>query len=520
MNPIHLKYRKVMPQVLYRLFSKPKKLWGCAGLIGFSNYAHSAVEASTFSLALISILLIVCAIQVVVIFLLKKDQRQSEQNQTELKTENQQLEQRFTDRSKKLISLNSKLYEEIAKHEITEELLRETQSYIQSMINSMPSILIGVTRNGIITHWNDAAQEATKIHYNNALGKHLDEIAPELGVNTELIQRTINSEKPQKRESRPHGHGSTTNYSDLTIYPLVSSEIEGAVIRIDDVTMRVQLETMMIQNEKMNSLGELAAGVAHEINNPLGAILQNIQNIKRRISKDLPKNITVAKELDLQFDDIAKYLFIREIPKFIDEVKDAGERATLIVKNMLEFSRADSKKFNTVDIKELLNRSVELSLSTIHANKSNTDHRVKINTDFPKDNISVNCSASELQQVILNLISNAYQAFSDFVKNKDEDRKEYDDKDHNKILEIDILLSFTDTKMKIEIRDNGPGMNKWTQRHIFDPFFTTKEVGEGTGLGLSVSYFIITEHHQGSISVNSEINKGSTFTIEIPLDLN
>ncbi|MGH1441402.1 MAG: sensor histidine kinase [Cellvibrionaceae bacterium] len=120
----------------------------------------------------------------------------------------------------------------------------------------------------------------------------------------------------------------------------------------------------------------------------------------------------------------------------------------------------------------------------------------------------MNCSATELQQVILNLLSNAYHAFDEAETKVQKDST----------LTINITLSFTDEFMNIEIADNGPGMDAWTRRHIFDPFFTTKEVGKGTGLGLSVSYFIITEHHGGSITVDSEIDAGTTFTIQIPLD--
>jgi len=259
----------------------------------------------------------------------------------------------------------------------------------------------------------------------------------------------------------------------------------------------------------MNSLGELAAGVAHEINNPLGTILQSIQNIKRRVSNELNKNISTANELGISLEDINTYLKAREIYNFIDDIKDAGERATMIVKNMLEFSRADNKQFNFIDIVALLNRSIDLALHSISASQTPQSSKTIVNKHFPEQCPLVNCSATELQQVILNLLSNAYHAFYEVR----------DEQNTDNTLMIDITLSFTDELMTLEITDNGPGMDAWTQRHVFDPFFTTKEVGQGTGLGLSVSYFIITEHHGGSITVDSGPNSGTTFTIQIPINV-
>lgn len=458
---------------------------------------------------IIVFLLCVCLLQLFIILGLRNNKKQYLESESQLVNKHHELEQRYLERSEKLVNLNSQLYEEIAKHEITEELLRETQGYIQSIINSMPSILIGVTRDGTITHWNTAAQKATNINYDKALGFSLSAIAPQLAISKELIERAIALQKTQKRENRQRGHGSQAEYTDLTIYPLISSEIEGAVIRIDDVTLRVRLETMMIQNEKMNSLGELAAGVAHEINNPLGAILQSIQNIKRRISHDLKKNSSIANDIGISLDDINEYLKNREVFNFLDDIKDAGERATMIVKNMLEFSRADSKQFESIDIKQLLERSIDLAMHSISASQSVGSPQASIHKHFPESCPVVKCSGAEIQQVILNLLSNAYHAFDDNSQANTQ----------LKPLKIDVHLSFSKTMMCIEITDNGPGMDAWTQRHIFDPFFTTKEVGKGTGLGLSVSYFIITEHHEGNIIVESEIDSGTTFTIEIPLNL-
>lgn len=453
-------------------------------------------------------LILICVIQLPLVVRLRKERHALLNNQHQLKQDYEELEERLIERSKKLHSINSQLYNEIAEHEITEELLRETQDYIQNIINSMPSILIGVTREGMVTHWNTAATEATGIPYNRALGFLLSDIAPGLEIEEELIDRAIGLQKTQKRENRQIGHGSQAKFSDLTIYPLLSSDIEGAVIRIDDVTLRVRLETMMIQNEKMNSLGELAAGVAHEINNPLGTVLQNTQNIKRRLSPELPANKAAAEDLNVSLEDVNQYLNKREVMLFLDNIKDAGERATMIVKNMLEFSRAQDTPHDRVDLAELLDRSIELAMSSITANSNDDDVLTQIDTSYPETAIQTPCSAVEVQQVILNLLSNAHHAYQGQFTGEQQPIEP---------LKIDIKLMYELDRAIIEIHDNGPGMDSWTKKHIFDPFFTTKEVGKGTGLGLSVSYFIITEHHSGAITVDSTIGKGTTFTIQLPL---
>jgi PAS domain S-box-containing protein len=479
-----------------------------------NSYSDTGADLSTYVLpstllyVLAIVLPIICLVQLYILLKYRKSLSKLIESEEKLGAEHQKLEKKLVERSEKLHNINNQLYDEIAKHEITEELLRETQDYIQNIINSMPSILIGVTREGIITHWNTAARQATSINYDKALGFLLNDIAPELNIDSELIDRAIDLQKPQKRENRQQGHGSQATFSDLTIYPLLSSDIEGAVIRIDDVTLRVRLETMMIQNEKMNSLGELAAGVAHEINNPLGTILQSIQNIRRRISDDLPANQAAASEIGLSLTDLNDYLNNRQIIDFIDDIKEAGERTRLIVKNMLEFSRAQDAQYDSVNIVELLDRSIELALNSMSANQADNNITTTIDKTYPENRPQIPCSAVEIQQVILNLLSNAYHAFIDNTANVELGTE----------LRIHIKLSFTDKDAVIEIQDNGPGMDSWTQRHVFDPFFTTKEVGKGTGLGLSVTYFIITEHHQGSIAVDSAVGEGTTFIIHLPLE--
>ncbi len=448
---------------------------------------------------------LIIGLQAVIILASQLSRTKHKKTKEALKGAQRDLEQRVIERTNKLRNINNQLYDEIAKHEITEELLRETQDYLNSIINSMPSVLIGVTRQGTITHWNAAASRETDIDATEALGRHLFEVYPDLPVTEALIHDTVDSGVPQVNENIQHGSGSHSRHTDLTIYPLLSSEITGAVIRLDDVTMRVRIENMMIQNEKMMSLGELAAGMAHEINNPLSAILHGIQNIYRRTSPELEQNHKVAQSLNITVSDLQAYLKARDIFKFLDGIREAGDRSARIVTNMLEFSRSNSRNHKPTNISDLLEHSLELARNSFELKTPDGSEQLTIHKNFDPNIPLIECSAAEMQQVFLNLLRNACQAFTN--------------EEYGAPLNPSITLTTRLAKDSacIEVADNGPGMAEAVQRHVFEPFFTTKEVGKGTGLGLSVTYFIVTEHHDGTIEVESQPGKGTKFIINLPL---
>jgi signal transduction histidine kinase len=480
--------------------------------VAYGNTAD-APQTITLTSVLIGIVCIGLAFAILAITFYKHSKELSRKN-TELDQRYALLEQQSTEKNEKLYKINNQLYEEIAKHEDTEELLTEARNYLQNIINSMPSILIGIDRDGIVSHWNSAAHNKTNISYTDALGKNFETLIDEPSINTKLIKSAIDNKKLKKLESIQEGHGHNIRYRDITIYPLTTLEAGSAVIRIDDVTTRIQLENMIIQNEKMRSLGELSAGVAHEINNPLGTILQNIQNIQRRLSNELPANATTAEGLQTDIHTINQYLTDRKIFNFLEHIKTAGERAAAIVTNMLEFSSSNTFNHEPIELISLLNRSLDLAISSSSLSKEYDHISFNIIRHLPEECPVIYGSSGELQQVILNLINNAYQAYSDKFLNS---AIANNNTTEEGILDIHVDLRVNTGDAIIQISDNGPGMSEWTQRHIFEPFFSTKEAGQGTGLGLSVSYFIITEHHRGSITVSSEIDKGTTFTIKLPL---
>lgn len=275
-----------------------------------------------------------------------------------------------------------------------------------------------------------------------------------------------------------------------------------------DITERKKAEEMIIQAEKMASMGSLAAGMAHEINNPLAGILQSIHVIQGRVSPDSPTNRKAAEECGTTIEAVNAYLDRRKILKFLEGSREAGERAAAIVENMLSFSRKSESTFTRSDIGQLLDKTVALAENEYDLKKKFDFRQITIKREYTPGLPDVPCEATKIQQVFLNLLKNAAQAIY---------QAEPDPKTENKPLIILRTLQ-KENMVCIEIEDNGPGIKDNIRRRIFEPFFTTKSVGTGTGLGLAVSYFIITENHGGSMDVQSTPGRGTTFIIRLPLE--
>ncbi len=395
--------------------------------------------------------------------------------------------------------------QDITELKLADEEMVRMRSYLKNMIDSMPSILLGVDLEGRITHWNMEAERVTGIPEHAAIGGMIAEVLPALAPQLDNVRLAIEKREPQKVERVPGRFAGGEIFFDVMVYPLIDNDVQGAVIRVDDVTRRVRIEEMMVQTEKMLSVGGLAAGMAHEINNPLGGILLGAQNILRRVSPDLAMNAETARECGTSIEAVLRYMEARKITKMIDGIREMGERASKIVSNMLSFSRQSESRMSVASLAEIIDKTLELAANDYDLKKKYDFRHIRVVKEYAADVPDIQCVVTEIQQVVLNLLKNSAQAIAE---------KEFGGKDGPVIT---LRLSREGDWARIELEDNGPGIEENIRKRVFEPFFTTKEVGVGTGLGLSVSYFIITNNHKGAMEVESRPDEGTRFIIHLPL---
>ncbi|MCK5313048.1 MAG: PAS domain S-box protein [Desulfobacteraceae bacterium] len=390
------------------------------------------------------------------------------------------------------------------------EALQKAQNYIVNIIDSMPSILISVDINNKVTQWNKEAQYLTGISSKKAVGQTLESVIPRLRSEMKQVHQAIVNRAKQTNSKKIYQKDGVTHYEDITIYPLIANGAEGAVIRIDDVTDKVRMDEMMIQSEKMLSVGGLAAGMAHEINNPLAGMTQTASVMNNRLADiEMPANLQAAEEIGISMKDIKTFMEKREILNMITIIKESGRRVARIVTNMLNFARKSESAVSSHNIPKLFDKILELAATDYNLKKQYDFKTIKILKEYEDDLPMLLCEGAEIQQVLLNILRNGAQAMQEVIGKNDKKHPEF------------ILRLSQEKKanmLRIEIEDNGPGMDTATQQRIFEPFFTTKPTGVGTGLGLSVSYFIITENHGGTMNVISQPGEGANFIIRLPFD--
>ncbi|MFP5238548.1 MAG: PAS domain S-box protein [Acidobacteriota bacterium] len=390
----------------------------------------------------------------------------------------------------------------------SEEALRRSEERFRSIVESSPSAmhLYTLEQSGELrfTLANPTADRILGIRHEELYGKTLLQAFPALQKThiPETYLRIALGELPPQSFETPYKDGAISGTFEVHAFKTGENML---VVTFTEVSERIRMRELMVQSEKMLSVGGLAAGVAHEINNPLAGILQSVQNILRRIEPDLPANASAAREFGLDLEAMRRYLERREIPGFLEAIKHSGERAARIVQNMLSFTRKSSSRHVPTDMAELLENTLEIAATHYDLKKKYDFRRIEVVRDFQPGMPKVPCSPQEIQQVVFNLLDNAAQAGVD-RPDKDEP------------LRITLRLRAGSDYAVLEVEDNGPGMEEDVRRKVFEPFFTTKDVGAGTGLGLSVSYFIVTGNHHGTFQVRSAPGEGSTFIIRLPLE--
>ena len=398
--------------------------------------------------------------------------------------------------------------------------IQKAHGQTEQLLSSISSVLIGIDREGFIRRWNVVAEQLFGMPEQDALGQSLMDLDIQWSlkalssyfIDQEHLGFTIVDDVTYKRSDGNPG------FLQVTINIIRDTEDieQGYLILAADVTEKNQLESQLMQAQKLESLGRLAAGIAHEINTPIQFIgdntrflevaFQRLDNVLDK-SKQLVSDLKEGESFDQLIEDIeqsiaaSKMDYMREeIPFAIEETLGGVTQVASIVKAMKQFSHPGKKEKGFNNINEALE-------STINVARNEWKYVADLETDFDTNLPMVPSLHSELNQVFLNMIVNAAHAIAPIV----------DDKPNKKGV-IKISTRKVDSFAEIRIQDNGSGIPEEIRSKVFDPFFTTKEVGKGTGQGLAVAYNVIYEKHGGNISIESELGAGTTFIVQLPLE--
>ena len=409
---------------------------------------------------------------------------------------------------------------DITRQKEDEEALRKANSEIESLISSLSSILIVLSPGGDIIRWNPSAQQVLEVPSEAAVGRFIGDI--DISWNWEMLEAGIMACKDQNhpvrldplRFKRKNGSEGLLGFGISPIYDKAQA-LTGYILLGSDITERKSLENQLAQAQKLKSIGQLAAGIAHEINTPIQYIGDNVHFLQDswndlfrlielcdgiiaaacqdRLTQDMVAEITTATQsLDIEY-------LRNEIPTAIQQSLDGIARVTEIVKAMKDFSHPGVIEKVPLD----LNKAVE---NTITVSRNEWKYVADIETQLDPNVPQVICHPGEINQVFLNIIVNAAQAIDEMVKEKRYEKGR-----------IIIRTSHRNGWVEIRITDTGNGIPDHVKAHLYEPFYTTKEVGKGTGQGLAIAYNVVVVKHGGTISCESREGKGTTFRIQLPV---
>lgn len=399
-------------------------------------------------------------------------------------------------------------------------LPKPTYEEIEHLISSLPTLLIGLSKENEIVFWNQMAEKVFETDAADVTGLPLNQCGVDCDwdkVFTGISQSRIKRQPIRMDDIGFRRPGDEQRYLAITIQPLIGDDdsIRGISIMGTDITDRKKMEAQLQQSQKMEAIGQLATGIAHEINTPTQFVGDNTRFFQDAFD-DLIDIIKTYKELleasksgsltdelihsaEEHIEEFDLDYLEEEIPVAIRHTLKGVGRIAKIVQAMKIFAHPGGQEKEPADI----NKEIE---KTITISRNEWKYVAELITDFDESLAFVPCFQAELNQVILNLIVNAAHAITDV--NKD---------NPTQMGTIRISTRREDNWAKIYISDTGSGIPKKIRHKIFDLFFTTKEPGKGTGQGLAISHSVIVEKHKGTITLESREGKGTTFTISLPL---
>ena len=387
---------------------------------------------------------------------------------------------------------------------------------IQNIIHNMNSALLVIDPEGRITSCNPSAEQILGRHESELRGAPVWGWFKQTGDGEDLVAKTLREDVQFK------GAESLITRSDGTLVPIgiscapifdAEGSKHGAVAIFQDLSEITQLRDQVLQTEKMASIGQLAAGVAHEINNPMGFIHANLFQMAeylvdlRRVWADvegLQKSIArgdaeeirgVAEKLAALAEDVDVPYLLTDLATAIRESQEGSERIRHIVQDLRDFSHHETGQRVLTDINQCLDSTANIVWPMMK-------HLVVLEKEY-RDVPEIYCFPMQLKQVFMNLLVNAFQAIELRLGQS------------GGIGRIDLKSAPRDDGVLVSVGDTGVGIDPKHLDRIFDPFFTTKEVGIGTGLGLSTSFNIV-RRHGGTITVESQVGEGTTFRVFLP----
>ncbi len=386
--------------------------------------------------------------------------------------------------------------------------LRAREAHLRAIVDHAQDGILTVDEQGSIRSFNPAAERIFGCAVRDAVGRSVGALIS----GPVAVQLVRGARTAQYREAVAHRGDGTRIPVELTVSRLDLEEgpLFAAIVR--DVSERKQAELELRHAQKLESVGRLAAGIAHEINTPIQFVGDNTRflgegfagltglvaryrrvcAVPGAIPEESRRDLKAAEaEADLEFLEA-------EIPRAIEQVLDGVDRVATIVRAMKEFAHPHQAEKAPADLNQALR-------STLAVARNELKYVADVETEL-EDLPLVSCHGGDLNQVFLNLLVNAAHAIGDVVK-------ETGAKGH-----IGVRTRRDGDDVVIAISDTGTGIPEEIRSHIFDPFFTTKEVGRGTGQGLAIARAIVTQKHAGSLTFESEVGRGTTFTIRLPID--